>query len=511
MLTRLFPFHNLVDKWLRQKVPYTWLHSLIIAILFFGSLCLFVIPAELYSREASNSGLAVGLIFYICSGFLLVNFKKKDELVTVSGDLGKADFVRKEQLKKAQLINGGSGIVFGKLKQSFVERPTDKDGHVAIVGGTRTGKTSSNLIPTIVRWHGTGLILDVKPEILAKTGHLKENKKVISLKSKQDCYNPLQFIQTISDVLDLSKILILIPPDIKETYFKTTAQNILASASWEFKETLSFSDLAAWLCDTQASEIVEYLQKSSKRETRMLINAVDNIKTEQLASVMNELRNTLIPYAIDEQLRYITGSNGVTLDDIETNWIYIELEENKLDVYNAFLALVISQFVKYLAGRKEYQEPRILLALDEFSRIGKMDLLVDSIATLGGRGVTTMILFQSLAQLDKVYGADSRKIIMDNIHYTLVHNATDTESQKYFSDRAGMKTSIVQSMSRDNDRWSLKKNHSYNQQSAPLIRPEDFANLEKPILFAYQVGICRIEKSYWFKNTEMSHLLEGDR
>lgn len=93
----------------------------------------------------------------------------------------------------------------------------------------------------------------------------------------------------------------------------------------------------------------------------------------------------------------------------------------------------------------------------------------------------------------------------------LVHNATDTESQKYFSDRAGMKTSIVQSMSRDNDRWSLKKNHSYNQQSAPLIRPEDFANLEKPILFAYQVGICRIEKSYWFKNSEMSHLLEGDR
>ena len=508
MLKRLFPFHNLVDKWLRQKVPFTWLHSLIITSLFFGSFYLFAIPAEMYNRNRTNVGLAVGIIFYICFGFLSVSFKKQDNLVTVSGDLGKADFVSKEHLKKAHLINGGSGIVFGKVKQSFVERPTDKDGHVAIVGGTRTGKTSSNLIPTIVRWQGTGLILDVKPEILAKTGHLKENKKVLSLKSKQDCYNPLQFIHKISDVLDLAKILIPIPPAIKETYFKTTAQNILASACWEFKESMSFSAVAEWLCDTQSSEIVEQLQKREKRETRMLINAVDNIKTEQLASVMNELRNTMIPYAVDEQLRYITGSNGVLLSDIETNWIYIELEENKLEVYNAFLALVISQFVKYLASRKEYQEPRILLALDEFSRIGKMELLVDSIATLGGRGVTTMILFQSLAQLDKVYGSDSRKIIMDNIHYTLVHNATDTDSQKYFSDRAGTKTSIVQSMSRDNDRWSLKKNHSYNQQSTPLIRPEEFANLEKPILFAYQVGICTVEKSYWFKNTEMKQLLE---
>lgn len=510
MLIRFFPLHNLLNKWIRQKFPYAWLHSLIAAILFCSSLYLFAIPAEMYSRESPNVGIAIGITFYICLGFLSINFKPKEDLVAVSGDLGKADFVSKNQLKQAHLINGGSGIVFGKLNRSFVERPTDRDGHVAIVGGTRTGKTSSNLIPTIIRWQGTGLVLDVKPEILAKTGHLKTNKKVISLKSKQDCYNPLQFIRTISDVLDLAKILIPIPPDIKETYFKTTAQNILASACWEFKEIMPFSDVAEWLCDTPATEIVERLQESSQKETRVLINAVDNIKTEQLASVMNELRNTMIPYAIDEQLSYITGSNGLTLADIETNWIYIELEENKLEVYNAFLALVISQFVKYLSGRNEYQEPRILLALDEFSRIGKMDLLVDSIATLGGRGVTTMILFQSLAQLDKVYGSDSRKIIMDNIHYTLVHNATDTESQKYFSDRAGMKTSVVQSMSRSNRQWDFKQQQSYNQQSTPLIRPEDFANLEKPILFAYQVGVCEIEKSYWFKNTEMSHLLEID-
>lgn len=253
ILMRLIPLHNLLNKWIKQKVSYTWLHSLIAAVLFFGSLYLFAIPAEMYSRNAANVGIAVMIVFYICLGFLSMNFKQKEELVTISGDLGKADFVSKNQLKQADLINGGSGIVFGKLSHSFVERPTNKDGHVSIVGGTRIGKTSSNLIPTIVRWQGTGLVLDVKPEILAKTGHLKENKKIISLKTKQDCYNPLQFIRTISDVLDLAKILIPIPPAIKETYFKTTAQNILASACWEFKETMPLFAYQVGICEIEKS------------------------------------------------------------------------------------------------------------------------------------------------------------------------------------------------------------------------------------------------------------------
>lgn len=92
---RLFPLHQLLNKWIKQKVPYTWLHSLIVGVLFFGSLYLFAIPAEMYSRKAANIGITLIIIFYICLGFLSMNFKQKEDLVTVSGDLGKADFVSK--------------------------------------------------------------------------------------------------------------------------------------------------------------------------------------------------------------------------------------------------------------------------------------------------------------------------------------------------------------------------------------------------------------------------------
>ena len=42
---------------------------------------------------------------------------------------------------------------------------------------------------------------------------------------------------------------------------------------------------------------------------------------------------------------------------------------------------------------------------------------------------------------------------------------------------------------------------SYNQQSAPLIRPEEFATLKQPILYAYQLGFTRLIKLIGLKIT----------
>nr|WP_265415570.1 hypothetical protein [Tetragenococcus osmophilus] len=48
---------------------------------------------------------------------------------------------------------------------------------------------------------------------------------------------------------------------------------------------------------------------------------------------------------------------------------------------------------------------------------------------------------------------------------------------------------------------------SYNPQSVPLIRPEDFATLKQPILYAYNLGVTRVDKAYWFKNNRMKSLV----
>jgi len=47
----------------------------------------------------------------------------------------------------------------------------------------------------------------------------------------------------------------------------------------------------------------------------------------------------------------------------------------------------------------------------------------------------------------------------------------------------------------------------YNQQSATLIRPEAFATLKQPILYAYQLGGTPVDNAYWFEDNRMKALV----
>lgn len=99
-----------------------------------------------------------------------------------------------------------------------------------------------------------------------------------------------------------------------------------------------------------------------------------------------------------------------------------------------------------------------------------------------------------MAQLDAVYGKDERKIIADNCRFKLVLSATDPETQKYFSNLAGQKTVMAEG-------YSSGKgiNITGHQQGAPLIRPEEFSNLDKPILFAPKLQPTQVDFAFWDK------------
>lgn len=478
-------------------------------VLFAGGYALLLAMPVWYMNEKVGNYFLI----YLVISWVVCLFPQRTELS--SGELGKAHFLNESGLKKGKLINH-NGLVFGKKGNQLVAKPNDMDGNVAIFGGAGTGKTASNLIPTLLTYQGNAFVVDIKPELLPKTGHLHPNKKVLNFITPELAYDPLAVIDSYTDVVDLAQTLIPISSDIKEPYFKESAQNILASACWEFKGSKSFSEIAEWLTANPADKIIEYLSASDKSETKILINAVAGIKSEQLASLMNELRNTLVVFATDPVLRQLSGKGAsISPQDIEENWIYLVLPESKLQVYKRYLSLIVSQFTRYLTQRPEKAQPNILMALDEFPRLGFMPAFTDAISTLRSRNVSVMILLQSLAQLDTIYQENGRKVIMDNMHYVVVHNALDNTSQQYFSDRAGAKTAVIKGKSVGTGGSAgtidaLFGSHStnYNQQSVPLIRPEEFSNLEKPILYAYKLGVARVDKAYWFKDNRMKSLVE---
>ena len=82
---------------------------------------------------------------------------------------------------------------------------------------------------------------------------------------------------------------------------------------------------------------------------------------------------------------------------------------------------------------EEYIQP-LLVLLDGFPCWEKWS----GLTTLRSKNVTFCLMLQSIAQLDEVYGADVRRIIVDNCQYKAILNVTEPDSQEYFSELFGM-------------------------------------------------------------------------
>ena len=58
-----------------------------------------------------------------------------------------------------------SGVLFGKKKGKIVYSPATAEGHIAVFGGSGSGKTSAVLVPTLKSWTGTAFVIDISGDI----------------------------------------------------------------------------------------------------------------------------------------------------------------------------------------------------------------------------------------------------------------------------------------------------------------------------------------------------------
>ncbi|MFT9601093.1 type IV secretory system conjugative DNA transfer family protein [Mesobacillus sp.] len=445
-----------------------------------------------------NLYLFIGMIYTIF-------FHWRDKDIDSEGALGKAVFSSTQDLRAHGLI--GNGVVLGKKDGVLVEKPDTKEGHTLIIGGTGTGKTRGHGIPTLLRWTGTGLVIDIKGELSDRTAHAKPDSIVFSTEKQLARYNPLDFVQEIEDVQEIGRNMFPAPKQ-GDPFWAQCAQSVFSAACWEYRHEKSFAEVAQFICAYSEQEVIETLLKSEKIETKILANTVANLKPEVLAGIFAEIRGKLATIAVDKNIQYATSRSDFSPSDIEKSMIYLQVSEHRLKQYGEIFTVIIGQFLRYLTKREEGKTPPVLIMLDEFPRLGKMSEVVGGLATLRSRNVHLMLIIQSLAQLDNIYGNEERKVIVDNCSYKLVINATDTDTQKYFSDMAGQKTVKLKSYSQQ-EGHRKEQTFTTQEQSVPLIRPEEFGVLEKPILFAYRLRPVELERAFWDQDEEMRSLVNS--
>lgn len=441
-----------------------------------------------------------------CGGYIVSLFSLKSVILYIALATAGGIYWFKFPNREIQATNKSSeisrnniepGVILGASDNQFIVKRAQESGHVLVAGGSGKGKGQCVVIPTLLNWKGSSLVIDIKRELYAYTHNVQEKKgKVIVFDPEQNGhqYNPILECETVDGCQFLARTLVPTPPKA-DPFWTGNAQNILSAACFEgHKNGQTLPQIAERILTTDSAKLVDELCNSQYREVVLLCSAVKGTPEKTLGGIFTELKGKLITIATDPNLKQaLSGSEWTPATLEEGATIYMRVSERQVDNYKQVWSLIVVQILRYLSGRPERTDPPVLLLLDELARLGKVEGYSESLPTLRSKNVTIVSAIQSLAQLQEHYGKEVTRTIMDSKAYKLVLSASDNETQKVFSDLAGKvekkKRGVNYSMSgggvNEHLQWEEK------------FRPESFAYLEKPIYYPPNLPAHEIDKVFW--------------
>jgi len=400
------------------------------------------------------------------------------------------------------------GFVFGMDSDGyFVIKHENKDGHIMVVGGVGTGKSTCIVMPTLRAWKSRIFAIDIKGELSTYANKYRPRIKVFNPQDKTAYgYNPYAFLRgstnLTQEVRAIAQAVIPLPPEIKDPFWIESAQTLLTGAILHYYILgCSFIETLREVQQSGAKRLIETVSNSPDDTARLCMGGFVDMTEKTLSGIFAELSRCIISLITDSDIvSALSRDNTIEPVDLEYGYdIFLSIPEHLLRQWKNLLGLIVNQFLMFFERRNEGSNPPpILFLLDEFSRLGKIPFIMDGLATLRSKKVTICLILQSLAQLDVIYGKDERRIISDTCAYKAILSATDPDTQEYFSKLVGTyeKEKPTNTKALFNP---LGNSRSVTTEDKPIIKPADFATLQDVVLLhPFDKGVSRVDKvPYW--------------
>ncbi|RQW86453.1 MAG: conjugal transfer protein TraG [Geobacter sp.] len=464
---------------------------------------------------------------------------------------GTADWASVDDLKQAGLLNG-EGIVIGESATGDYLRH-DGPEHVITIAPTRSGKGVGIIIPTLLTWPHSVIVTDIKGENWGVTsGYRKRALKNRVMKFDPTAadgssvkYNPLEEIRlgTLNEVRDAQNIAdILVDPQGtgQLDHWAKTGHALLVGTilhtlyAGEIKQK-NLTSVASFLSDPSRSidqTIVSMLTAKHDPElnngwvdlagrktathpvvaaaARELMNKSDNERSGVLSTAMSFLGLYRDPIVSAN-----TGVSEFKISDLmhheDPVSLYLVVPPSDLSRTRPLMRMIINQVGRTLTESLEFKDGkpvaayrhRLLLLLDEFPALGRLDFFESALAFVAGYGMKVLLVVQSLNQLKKSYGPNNS--IMDNCHIRIVFTPNDNETAELISRMLGQKTEIVTNQSYSGNRlnpWLKNMTCSTQETGRPLMTSGEVSILpyEDEIIFVAGHPPIRARKLFYYKD-----------
>lgn len=414
---------------------------------------------------------------------------------------------RKSVLKSASKKTA-SGVLFGKKKGKIVYSPANEEGHIAVFGGSGSGKTSAVLLPTLKSWAGTSFVIDISGDICKNVEN--DNKLVYEPANAHttpyNVFGAVDILKTESERTQaLEELAYLLMPENPQTaeaalFFLNEGRKILTAAL-----------IAFYSKGMDFIPICEKIVTSSWKDLFIAIDEIGNAKASAYLTSFqgnNEKTTAGCKQAVDTPLKLFALNDIVkqTLrrprkdevanspECLEEQSIFVIIEDSKLELYAPLLHIITAQTLTYFSERDSEAENTILLALDEFASLGKLEI-TSALRKLRKKHVRIMMLTQSLADLHLIYSEKETTAMMENFSYKVVLSANDTDTQLYFAKLIGYTTVQQTSISKSGKHVT----NTVNNVKDFAIEPAELAHLKENLVLLHPDGYDKLKKNFWYK------------
>ena len=380
---------------------------------------------------------------------------------------GSARWAREREISRAGL-RGDKGVFLGQLRGRYLRHAGPE--HVMAFAPTRSGKGVGLVIPTLLGWTGSAVIHDIKGENWALTAGWRSRFSHCLYFDPTDArsarYNPLLEVRRgVHEVRDVQNIAdILVDPEgalERRNHWEKTSHSLLVGAILHVlyaEEEKTLAHVAGLLSDPSRSFAATLVAMMATNHlgtaeaprvhpvvasaAREILNKSENERSGVLSTAMS-----FLGLYRDPTLAAVTSRCDWRIADLVSAGrpcsLYIVIPPSDISRTKPLIRLILNQIGRRLTeklddGRSSVRRHELLLMLDEFPALGRLDFFETSLAFMAGYGIRAFLIAQSLNQISKAYGENSS--ILDNCHVRVAFAANDERTAKRISDALGTAT-----------------------------------------------------------------------
>ncbi|EGH9360832.1 type IV secretory system conjugative DNA transfer family protein [Salmonella enterica] len=389
---------------------------------------------------------------------------------------------------------------------------------------TRSGKGVGIVIPNCLNYPESLVVLDIKLEnwflssgyrnkvleqqcyLFCPAGYVENEEKARAGEYRSHRWNPMDYVSrdSLQRQTDLRKIASVLYPlsGGDNDVWNTSAMNLfiglalfLLDKEHEAKESFTVSIAQVLKSSTPGGDLAAWMRKTLAKDAAVSAEARDYFEIFMAApdktrgSIMSNFTNGLDIFA-NPVTAAATSASDFDIRRLrkEKMSVYLGLTPDSLVTHkklvNLFFSMIVNENTKELPEQNPELKYQVVLLEDEFTSMGRVEIIQKSIAYTAGFNLRYVFILQNKGQMedDKLYGKEGTQTFIKNCAVELVYPPRDVDdSVKEISERIGIRDEKIKRKSKSDNRGTAggSNSTSHDVVSRAVLLPDEIVELGK--------------------------------